>query len=69
MLNALRLLDGFDAQLFELRTALPLLSIEKQLRQAEQAGLIERQRQRIAPTDQGRRFLNQLLQGCLADPV
>ncbi len=69
MLNALRLLDGFDAQLFELRTALPLLSIEKQLRQAEQAGLIERQRQRIAPTDQGRRFLNQLLQHFLADPV
>jgi oxygen-independent coproporphyrinogen-3 oxidase len=69
MLNALRLLDGFDPQLFELRTALPLLRIENQLRQAEHAGLIERHGQRIAPTEQGRRFLNQLLQRFLVDPA
>lgn len=67
MLNALRLIQGFDAQLFESRTSLPLLSIEHILRQAQTDGLIERDRQRIAPSDRGRRFLNRLLQRFLAD--
>ncbi|HRD92157.1 radical SAM family heme chaperone HemW [Accumulibacter sp.] len=67
MLNALRLLQGFDAPLFELRTSLPLLSIERELRQAERDGLIERQLQRIAPSDRGRRFLNQLLERFLVE--
>ncbi|WP_291990960.1 radical SAM family heme chaperone HemW [Candidatus Accumulibacter sp. ACC007] len=67
MINALRLIQGFDAQLFELRTSLPLLSIENELRQAEREGLIERQRQHIAPSDRGRRFLNQLLERFLVD--
>jgi oxygen-independent coproporphyrinogen-3 oxidase len=65
MMNALRLNQGFDARLFELRTALPLISIERELRQAEQQGLLTRTMQRIAPTDLGRRFLNRLLQGFL----
>ncbi|WP_374683287.1 radical SAM family heme chaperone HemW [Accumulibacter sp.] len=67
MINALRLIQGFDEQLFELRTSLPLLSIENELRQAEREGLIERQPQRIAPSDRGRRFLNQLLERFLVD--
>ena len=67
MLNALRLIQGFDAQLFESRTSLPLLSIEHILRQAQTDGLIDRDRQRIAPSDRGRRFLNRLLQRFLAD--
>ncbi len=67
MLNALRLLQGFDSALFESRTSLPLLSIENELRQAERDGLIERQQQRIAPSDRGRRFLNQLLERFLVD--
>jgi len=67
MINALRLVQGFDAQIFESRTALSLLSIEGKLRQAEQEGLIERQRQRIVPSEHGRRFLNRLLVGFLAD--
>ena len=37
------------------------------LRQAEQEGLIERRRQRIAPSEHGRRFLNRLLVSFLAD--
>jgi coproporphyrinogen III oxidase-like Fe-S oxidoreductase len=49
------------------RTALPLISIESQLRQAERDGLLERQGQRIAPSERGRRFLNQLLQRFLAE--
>ena len=67
MINALRLVEGFDARLFELRTALPLTFIESKLRQAEHEGLIERHRQRIAPSDRGRRFLNPLLQRFLVD--
>jgi putative oxygen-independent coproporphyrinogen III oxidase len=67
MLNALRLIQGFDAQLFESRTSLPLLSIEHILHQAQTDGLIDRDRQRIAPSDRGRRFLNRLLQRFLAD--
>ena len=61
MMNALRLIDGFDPGLFEARTTLPLFGIERELRQAEADGLIERTPQRIAPTLRGQRFLNELL--------
>ena len=67
MLNALRLIDGFDPQLFESRTAQPLLAIETTLRQAEQEGLLERHQLRIAASDHGRRFLNRLLQRFLVE--
>ncbi|MCB1964863.1 MAG: oxygen-independent coproporphyrinogen III oxidase-like protein [Candidatus Accumulibacter sp.] len=67
MLNAMRLIEGFDASLFEARTSRPLISIESELRQAERDGLLERNAQRIAPSDRGRRFLNQLLARFLAD--
>jgi len=67
MINALRLVDGFPAALFELRSGLPLQRIEKALRQAEADGLLERRPELIVPTDRGRRFLNQLVQRFLAD--
>jgi oxygen-independent coproporphyrinogen-3 oxidase len=67
MMNALRLNQGFDARLFELRTALPLSAIAPELRQAEQQGLLARTAQRIAPTDRGQRFLNRLLQGFIRE--
>ena len=67
MMNALRLIEGFAPALFEMRTALPLLSIEKNLRHAEAAGLLERTAQRIAPTLHGQRFLNRLLEHFIAD--
>ncbi len=67
MMNALRLNQGFDAQLFEMRTSLPLFSIERTLRQAEQDGLIERQDGRIAPTERGRHYLNRLLERFMAE--
>ncbi|HQO28022.1 MAG TPA: radical SAM family heme chaperone HemW [Accumulibacter sp.] len=67
MLNALRLLDGFDPLLFEQRTALPLPAIENALQQAEAANLLERQIRRLAPSDRGRRFLNRLLEFFLPD--
>lgn len=67
MMNALRLNRGFDARLFELRTSLPLLAIEHELRLAENRGLLSRTGQHIAPTVRGRRFLNRLLEGFLRD--
>ena len=67
MMNALRLNQGFDAALFEQRTALPLHRIEAELHQAVQDGLLNRTLQHIAPTDKGRRFLNRLLERFLAE--
>ena len=66
MMNALRLIDGFDPSLFEARTTVPLFAIERELRQAEADGLIERSPQRIAPTLRGQRYLNELLRRFLA---
>lgn len=67
MMNALRLNQGFDANLFSERTSLPLILIRAELEQAEQHGLLWRDQQRIAPTEQGRVFLNDLLQIFLRD--
>ena len=61
MMNALRLNGGFDSALFQERTSLLLLSIRRELEQAEKRGLLIQDRQRIAPTLQGQRFLNDLL--------
>ena len=61
MLNALRLVDGFPLALFQERTGLPLSTVEPQLKEAEQKKLIERDWQRVRPTERGRLFLNELL--------
>jgi oxygen-independent coproporphyrinogen-3 oxidase len=61
MMNALRLNEGFDSVLFQERTGLPLLTIQRELAEAEKRGLLIRDHQRIAPTRMGQRFLNDLL--------
>ena len=61
MLNALRLIEGFPLTLLPERTGLPLSTVEPQLKEAERKGLIERDWQRIRPTERGRLFLNELL--------
>ena len=66
MMNALRLNGGFDEALFQERTSLPLLVIRRELEEAEKRGLLVRDGRRIAPTEMGRRFLNDLLQIFLA---
>jgi len=65
MLNALRLREGFAEGLFEERTGLPLARIEDRLAEAVQAGLLEWGNGHIAPSEQGRRFLNDLIEGFL----
>ena len=62
MMNALRLNEGFNSVLFQERTSLPLLSIQRELAEAERRGLLVRDHQRIAPTQLGQRFLNDLLE-------
>jgi putative oxygen-independent coproporphyrinogen III oxidase len=66
MMNALRLNQGFDETLFEERTSLPLLLIRRELEEAEQRGFLQHKGGRIAPTELGQRFLNDLLQIFLA---
>jgi len=67
MLNALRLVEGFPVALFEERTGLPVMRIQRQLEKAEQAGLLERDWKRVRPTARGQRFLNELLALFLCD--
>ena len=62
MMNALRLTDGFPVGLFAERTGLQIAVAEKSLRDAEARGLIVRDRERIAASALGQRFLNDLLQ-------
>ena len=65
MLNALRLVEGFDVALFSERTGLPLSTIDKDLAGVEGRGLLERDWKHIRPTERGRRFLNDLLEAFL----
>ena len=60
MLNALRLKEGFDLAWFADRTGLPLSAIESALQQAQQRGWLERDLQRIKPTERGFDFLSDL---------
>jgi oxygen-independent coproporphyrinogen-3 oxidase len=62
MLNALRLVEGFDVGLFGARTGLALRLIENEIAEAESRGLLERNWKRIRPTVRGQRFLNELLE-------
>ncbi|WP_229008189.1 radical SAM family heme chaperone HemW [Methylophilus sp. Leaf408] len=62
MMNALRLVDGVEAGLFQQRTGLPLRVIQAQLQLAQQKGLLEQAGGVIKPTLLGQRFLNTLLE-------
>ncbi|HYH40919.1 MAG TPA: radical SAM family heme chaperone HemW [Burkholderiales bacterium] len=62
MMNALRLSEGFPLTLFEERAGVPLVHALRGLDEAERRGLIERDHKRVAPTELGRRFLNDLLE-------
>ena len=66
MLNALRLQDGFEPNLFAERTGVAMNVIEKALNAAEAKGLLYRDYQLIKPTELGQRFLNDLQEMFLA---
>jgi oxygen-independent coproporphyrinogen-3 oxidase len=54
--------EGFEVALFEERTGLPIVAAERGLAAAESKGLLNRDARKIAATETGRRFLNDLLQ-------
>ena len=60
MLNAMRLTDGVDANLFGERTGLAINQIERALNEAETRGLLYRDYLTLRPTPLGQRFLNDL---------
>ena len=62
MMNALRLTGGFAVREYGERTGLPVSAVEQALNEAERRGLVTRDHLRIAPTERGRLFLNDLLQ-------
>jgi len=62
MMNALRLTEGVPLSLFQERTGLNLLTLDKTIRQAQTKGLLTLEQNRIKPTLLGQRFLNELLE-------
>ena len=69
MLNALRLHEGFDWMQFESRTGLPRAALAKPLADAMARGWLRDDGLRVAPTDAGRRFLNDVLELFLDTPA
>ena len=61
LMNALRLTDGVPSALFSTRTGLPLSVIADRIDQAVAAGLLAADPLTLRPTEQGQRFLNDLL--------
>ena len=61
MMNALRLTEGAPMEYYTQRTGLPISSVQQALQQAQAKGLIK-QGDRIAPTEHGALFLNDLLE-------
>ena len=60
MLNALRLPDGVPSNSFLQRTGVPLSSVDSELNQAEERGLLIRDHRTLRPTPLGLRFLTDL---------
>ena len=60
MMNALRLVDGFDSARFAERTGLALSAIDAPLQRALERGLIERDGARWRATPRGFDFLSDL---------
>jgi oxygen-independent coproporphyrinogen-3 oxidase len=69
MMNALRLVDGFDVALFESRTRQPLVDVDLALTAALRRGLLIRAGDRLAPTPLGLDFLNELTGLFLPEPA
>jgi oxygen-independent coproporphyrinogen-3 oxidase len=62
MLNALRLNNGFNINLFTDMTGLPLSTIQSSLDQALSEDLITIDKEMLRPTQQGQRYLNSLIE-------
>ena len=60
MLNSLRLVGGFNPELYESRTGQPVKLLSEQMREAVSLGLLDVQANKIKPTRKGLSFLNDL---------
>jgi len=67
LLNAFRLVNGFDTELFQLHCGLPISVVEKGLNLAEQKNLINWGLKEIKPTKIGLQYLNNLTELFLPD--
>ncbi len=61
MMNALRLNQGFPLRWFMERTGLPMTELADALERATRHGFLGMDSERLAPTERGRHFLNDLL--------
>jgi putative oxygen-independent coproporphyrinogen III oxidase len=66
-MNAFRLIEGFDAGLFEARTGLASGTLDSALASAVEKGLVEKAGTRWRATPRGWRFLNEILVDLLPD--
>ncbi|UVL99373.1 radical SAM family heme chaperone HemW [Pseudomonas atacamensis] len=62
LMNALRLTAGVESRLYPERTGLSLETLAEGRREAEQSGLLQVEPSRLAATERGQLFLNDLLQ-------
>ena len=60
-MNGFRLVHGFDDEMFESRTGLPIEVLVRALAPLVVRGLVERSAKRWRATDKGFRFLNDIL--------
>jgi coproporphyrinogen III oxidase-like Fe-S oxidoreductase len=68
MLNALRLVDGFETELFERRTGLAWDAVEATMEELRELGLVGATGDLWRPTRMGIRFLNDVLLRFLPEP-
>ncbi len=62
MLNALRLKQGFDLDLFERRTGQSVKALESRLHQVQDLGLLVKDGKHMMPSEKGYNFLNELIE-------
>ena len=67
MMNALRLNNGFETEIFQRHVGLPISAIEEPLTQAEDKGWVKWDIKNIQPTETGRQYLNNLLELFMPD--
>jgi oxygen-independent coproporphyrinogen-3 oxidase len=61
MLNALRLRDGFDLELYQQHTGLTAETIQKPLQIAQEKELLKVHNNNVRPTSRGQQYLNDLI--------
>ena len=67
MMNALRLKEGVDTEMFALHTGLPISNVESALKRLEQEGLVEWGLHTIKTTGRGWQYLDHVVQQFLTN--